>query len=140
MRRHLVDEGRVSAGLQVRRCSNLTRLGNSVGKPSRMRARWTKELGLPVKDARSRAGRRAVVRRRLRLHDPRVQEVTRKVAGAATAAGVDSGILFDAEREQRQSTCAVPARKACSKRSPNPTSMRSRAAPSIGSSPPIRTA
>jgi Fe-S oxidoreductase len=97
MRRHLVDEGHVSAGLQDA-LSNLTRLGNSMGKPSKMRARWTKELGFPVKDARSEPVDVLWFVGDYASYDPRVQEITRKVAELLTAAGVDFGILFDAEQ------------------------------------------
>jgi Fe-S oxidoreductase len=97
MRRHLVDEGHVSSGLQDA-FSNLGRLGNSMGKPSKMRARWTKELGFPVKDARSEPVDVLWFVGDYASYDPRVQDVTRKVAELLTAAGVDFGILFDAER------------------------------------------
>lgn len=97
MRRHLVDEGHVSAGLQEA-LSNINRVGNSMGKPSKMRARWTKELGFPVKDARAGPVDVLWFVGDYASYDPRVQDVTRKVAALLTAAGVDFGILFDAER------------------------------------------
>lgn len=97
LRRTLIDEGRVSSGLQDA-LSNISRLGNSMGKPSKMRARWTKELGFPVKDARSEPVDVLWFVGDYASYDPRVQEVTRKVAELLTAAGVDFGILFDAER------------------------------------------
>ncbi|MET3580058.1 Fe-S oxidoreductase [Mesorhizobium robiniae] len=97
MRRHLIDEGHVSPGLQDA-LSNLTRLGNSMGKPSKMRARWTRELGFPVKDARSEPVDVLWFVGDYASYDPRVQEITRKVAELLTAANVDFGILFDAER------------------------------------------
>jgi Fe-S oxidoreductase len=97
MRRHLIDEGRVSPGLHGA-LSSLTRLGNSMGKPSKARARWTKELGFPVKDARRGPVEILWFVGDYASYDPRVQVVTRKVAELLTAAGVDFGILFDAER------------------------------------------
>lgn len=97
MRRHLIDEGHVSSGLQDA-LSNLTRLGNSMGRPSKMRARWTKELGFPVKDARSEPVDVLWFVGDYASYDPRIQEVTRKVAELLTVAGVDFGILFDAEQ------------------------------------------
>lgn len=97
MRRHLVDEGRISPGLKDA-LSNLNRLGNSMGKPSKMRARWTKELGFAVKDARSSPVDVLWFVGDYASYDPRVQEITRKVAELLTAANVDFGILFDAER------------------------------------------
>lgn len=97
MRRHLIDEGRIGPGLQDA-LSNLTRLGNSMGKPSKMRARWTKDLGFPVKDARREPVDVLWFVGDYASYDPRVQEITRKVAELLTAAGVDFGILADAER------------------------------------------
>lgn len=97
MRRHLVDEGNVSGGLQDA-LSNIDRVGNSMGKPSKMRARWTRELGFPVKDARSEPVDILWFVGDYASYDPRVQEITRKVAQLLTVAGVDFGILFDAER------------------------------------------
>ena len=97
MRRHLVDEGRVGPGLQEA-LTQLGRVGNSMGKPSKMRARWTKELGFPVKDARSEPVDVLWFVGDYASYDPRVQEVTRHVARLLTVAGVDFGILFDAER------------------------------------------
>jgi Fe-S oxidoreductase len=63
-----------------------------------MRARWTKELGFPVKDARSEPVDVLWFVGDYASYDPRVQDVTRKVAELFTAAGVEFGILFDAER------------------------------------------
>lgn len=97
MRRTLIDEGHVSSGLQDA-LSNISRLGNSMGKPSKMRARWTRELGFPVKDARSEPVDVLWFVGDYASYDPRAQEVTRKVAELLTAAGVDFGILFDSER------------------------------------------
>lgn len=97
MRRHLIDEGHVGSGLQDA-LSNIGRVGNSMGKPSKMRARWTRELGFPVKDARSEPVDILWFVGDYASYDPRVQEITRKVAELLTVAGVDFGILFDAER------------------------------------------
>jgi heterodisulfide reductase subunit C len=109
MRRHLVDEGHVSAGLQDA-LSNLTRLGNSMGKPSKMRARWTKELGFPVKDARSEPVDVLWFVGDYASYDARVQEITRKVAELLTAAGVDFRHSLRCRTEQRQ-RCAARWRR-----------------------------
>jgi len=97
MRRYLVNEGHVSAGLQDA-LANIGRVGNSMGKPSKMRARWTKELGFPVKDARSEPVDVLWFVGDYASYDPRVQEITRKIAELLAHAGIDFGILFDAER------------------------------------------
>eukprot|EP01037_Dinobryon_pediforme_P010644 gene10644-10715_t len=97
MRRQLVDNGAVSSGLQDA-LSNIMQLGNSMGKPSKMRARWTKDLGFDVKDARKEPVDILWFVGDYASYDPRVQEVTRKVAELLHAAGVDFGLLFDAEK------------------------------------------
>lgn len=97
MRRRLVDEGRIGGGLQEA-LTHLGRSGNSMGKPAKMRARWTRELGFPVKDARAEPVDVLWFVGDYASYDPRVQEVTRHVARLLTSAGVDFGILFDAER------------------------------------------
>ena len=73
----LVDEGRVEPMLQ-QTLQNFAQQGNSYGKSSRMRARWTKGAGL--QDPRRAQGARRVplVRRRLRL-------VRRALAGGLPA-------------------------------------------------------
>lgn len=97
MRRQLVDQGEISPGLQEA-FSNLTRAGNSMGKPARQRARWTKDLPFEVKDARNEPVDVLWFVGDYASYDPRVQGITRKVAELLHAAGVDFGILFDAEK------------------------------------------
>lgn len=97
MRRTLVEEGAVEPMLQDSLAS-LQKNGNSLGKPARARAKWTKGLGFKVKDARKEAvdvlwfvGDHA-------SYDPRLGDITRKVAETLHEAGVDFGILYDAEQ------------------------------------------
>ncbi|MCX5515433.1 heterodisulfide reductase [Kaistia algarum] len=97
MRRQLVDAGSISPGLQEA-FSNLSRAGNSMGKPAKMRARWTKGLSFAIKDAREEPVDVLWFVGDYASYDPRVQETTVKVAELLHAAGVDFGILFDAER------------------------------------------
>ena len=114
MRRQLVDQGAITPGLQSA-FSNLSRSGNSMGKPSRMRAKWTKDLPFEIADARSRPVDWLWFVGDYASFDPRAQEVTKKVAILLHAAGVDFGILFDAGAKQRQRYPGAPARKACSR-------------------------
>lgn len=97
MRRQLIDDGRLSAGLQDA-LSNFSRTGNSMGKPARQRARWTKDLPFAIKDARVEPVDVLWFVGDYASYDPRVQSVTRKVAELLHAAGVDFGILFEAEQ------------------------------------------
>ena len=97
MRRHLIDEGQVKPMLQDA-LSNLQRTGNSMGIAARMRARWTKELSFKIKDARVEPVDVLWFVGDFASYDPRVQEVTRAVAEMLHGAGVDFGILYDAEQ------------------------------------------
>ncbi len=97
MRRQLVEQGAVSAGLQSA-LSNLSRSGNSMGKPARTRAKWTKDLPFTVKDARREPVDVLWFVGDYASFDPRVLGTTRKVAELFEAAGVDFGILFEAEQ------------------------------------------
>ena len=97
LRRHAIEEDRIPRGLQDA-LSNIGRSGNSMGKPARMRARWTKDLPFRVKDAREDpvdvlwfVGDHA-------SYDPRALEVSRRLATLLHTAGVDFGILYDAEQ------------------------------------------
>ncbi len=97
MRRQLVEQARVQPMLQEA-LSNLQRNGNSMGKPPRQRARWTKELPFKIKDARSEPVDILWFVGDFASFDPRVQANTRRVAELLHAAGVDFGILYEAEQ------------------------------------------
>ena len=97
MRRHLIEEGRVQPMLQEA-LSNIQRTGNSMGKPARQRARWAKDLPFKIKDARKEPVDVLWFVGDFASYDPRVQQVTRKVAELLHVAGVDYGILYDAEQ------------------------------------------
>jgi Fe-S oxidoreductase len=97
LRRHAIEEDRIPRGLQDA-LSNIGRAGNSMGKPAKMRARWTKDLPFRIKDAREGpvdvlwfVGDHA-------SYDPRALEVSRRLATLLHTAGVDFGILYDAEQ------------------------------------------
>ena len=66
LRRRLVEEGELDSNLQAT-LEVIHKSGNSFGENKRKRGRWTKELGLRGPGRPQAAGRRAVVRRRLRL-------------------------------------------------------------------------
>ena len=96
LRRTAVEAGSIEPMLQDA-LMNFQRTGNSQGKPARQRPRWTKGLDVKIKDAREEpvdilwfVGDHA-------SFDPRVQEITRKVAALLHAADVDFGILYDGE-------------------------------------------
>ena len=97
MRRSLVEEGAVEPMLQDALAS-LQRNGNSLGKPGRQRAKWTKDLSFKIKDAREEPVDILWFVGDYASFDPRVQRITVKVAETLNAAGVSFGILFDAEQ------------------------------------------
>ncbi|MGH6681093.1 MAG: (Fe-S)-binding protein [Bradyrhizobium sp.] len=97
LRRGLVEEGRLQPMLREA-LSNLQRTGNSMGKPARMRARWTKDLPFKIPDARHQAVDVLWFVGDFASFDPRAQQVTRKLAELLHVAGVDFGILYEAEQ------------------------------------------
>ncbi len=97
MRRQLVEAGDVEPGLQSA-FQSLTRAGNSFGKSAKQRARWTRGIGVDVRDARLEAVEYLWFVGDHASFDPRATEVSASVARLLDAAGVDFGILHDAER------------------------------------------
>jgi Fe-S oxidoreductase len=97
MRRQLVEQGRMEPRLQDTLAS-LAQHGNSFNKSERMRARWTKDLGFTVKDARKEEVDVLWFVGDFASYDPRVQRMTQAVARVLRTAGVDFGILYEAEK------------------------------------------
>jgi Fe-S oxidoreductase len=97
MRRHLVEEGQIDAGLQST-LKVIQKSGNSFGENRRRRGRWTEELDFEVKDARKEPVDVLWFVGDYASFDPRSQQVTRALARLFRAAGVDFGILYDGER------------------------------------------
>ena len=97
MRRHLVDDGQMEPMLQEA-LSNLQRTGNSMGKTARMRARWTKDLPFKIKDARKEPVDILWFVGDYASFDPRAQKTTLRVAELLQAAGIDFGLLYEAEQ------------------------------------------
>jgi Fe-S oxidoreductase/nitrate reductase gamma subunit len=97
LRRGLIETGELDEGLQTV-LEAVATSGNSFGESRRRRARWTRELDFEVRDARKEpvdvlwfVGDYASL-------DARNQRNTLALARLLDAAGVDFGILFDAER------------------------------------------
>ncbi|HLF40948.1 MAG TPA: (Fe-S)-binding protein [Acidimicrobiia bacterium] len=97
LRRSMVDEGRMEPSLQEA-LQNLATQGNSFGKSSRMRARWTKGLPFTVKDARKEPVRYLWFVGDYASFDERLAGLSRTLASVLHEAGVDFGILYDDER------------------------------------------
>ncbi|HUZ00326.1 MAG TPA: (Fe-S)-binding protein [Thermomicrobiaceae bacterium] len=97
MRRELVEQGRMEPKLQDSLAS-LAQHGNSFNQSERMRARWTRDLGFPIKDARKEEVDVLWFVGDFASYDPRVQRLTQAVARVLKTAQVDYGILYDSER------------------------------------------
>jgi Fe-S oxidoreductase len=97
MRRHLIGEGAVGAGVQDM-LVGMTRYGNSFGQSPRNRPKWTRDLELEVKDARREPVEYLWYVGDYASFDPRVQEDTRATARIFQRANLDFGILYDAEQ------------------------------------------
>jgi Fe-S oxidoreductase/nitrate reductase gamma subunit len=97
MRRHMVETGHVTPGIQDALAS-LQQYGNSFKKPARMRAKWTTGLDFKIKDARKEEVDVLWFVGDFASYDPRVQRITQTVARLLQRAGVDFGILYDAEQ------------------------------------------
>ncbi len=97
LRRHLVSEGQVERTVQDM-LGNLQRYGNSFGKSDRLRAKWTQTSGLKIKDARKEAVEYLWFVGDYASYDPRCEDITKKTARVFAQAGLDFGLLYEAER------------------------------------------
>jgi Fe-S oxidoreductase len=97
MRRHLVDQGTMEAGLQEA-LTNLGEYGNSFGKPARARGKWTEGLPFKIKDARKDKVEYLWYVGDYASFDPRLQEISRTVARVLAGAGLDFGLLYEGEK------------------------------------------
>lgn len=97
LRRYLVVEGRMDAELQSA-LENLGRYGNSFGQSERMRARWASSIQPAVKDARREAVEYLWFVGDYASYSPALTEITRKTAEVFQRAGLNFGILYEAER------------------------------------------
>ncbi|HCU93276.1 MAG TPA: hypothetical protein DHU96_11310 [Actinobacteria bacterium] len=98
LRRQLVDAGQIEPAVQ-QVLQGDAQQGNSFGKSGRMRARWTRELGFAVKDARKEPVRYLWFVGDFASFDERLQVLSRSLAHILKDAGVDFGMLFDGEHD-----------------------------------------
>ncbi len=97
IRRRLVSEGDVHLRLQEA-FTNLARYGNSFGQSERKRAVWTQGLDFKPKDARKEPVQWLWYLGEYASYHPALQGITRSLARTLSIAGVDYGILYEAER------------------------------------------
>jgi Fe-S oxidoreductase len=97
LRRQLVERGDLDPLLQ-QTFETIYETGNSFGEPKRKRARWAKELEFEVKDIRREPAELLWFVGDYASFDPRNQRATRALARVLHHAGVDFGILWEAEK------------------------------------------
>ncbi len=97
LRRRLVERGEMDPLLQET-LETIYESGNSFGEAKRKRARWTRELGFEVTDIRKEPAELLWFVGDYASFDPRNQRATQALARVLRQAGVDFGILYEAER------------------------------------------
>ena len=97
LRRRLVEEGEMDPMLQAT-LETIHTTGNSFGEQKRKRPRWTRELAFEVKDIRKQPADLLWFVGDYASFDPRNQRVSRALAQTLHHAGVDFGILAEAEK------------------------------------------
>jgi Fe-S oxidoreductase len=97
LRRRLVSEGQLDRGAQDALAS-LQRYGNAFGKSERLRARWVQAAGLTLRDARQAPVEYLWFVGDYASYDPRCEEATKQTARLFVQAGLDFGLLYEAER------------------------------------------
>ena len=97
MRRRLVEDGTMEQQLRDT-LDMIANRGNSFGESPRTRAGWTAALEFPVKDIREEPADHLWFVGDYASYDPRNQEVSRTVARLFRVAGLDFGLLNEAER------------------------------------------
>jgi Fe-S oxidoreductase len=97
MRRYLVIEGHVDDMLQTA-LSNLGRYGNSFGQSPRKRAKWTKGIEPKIKNARKEPVEHLWFVGDYASYNASVIETTKTTAEVFREAGIDFGILYEAEQ------------------------------------------
>ncbi len=99
IRRRLVNDGaELDSGIQST-LEKIGKTGNSFGQAARNRAKWAQTgLDFKIKDVRKEQAEYLWFVGDYASFDARVQEITRTVARVLTGAGVDFGILYEAEK------------------------------------------
>ncbi|MGB4811262.1 MAG: heterodisulfide reductase-related iron-sulfur binding cluster [Methylophilaceae bacterium] len=96
MRRNLVEAGEMEPILE-KTLQTIHKTGNSFGESKRKRAAWAKDLPFEIKDARTEPVDVLWFVGDYASFDPRNQKVTRSFAKLMHQAGINFGLLFEAE-------------------------------------------
>jgi Fe-S oxidoreductase len=97
LRRSLVSAGQVDTMLQDS-LANLSRYGNSFGQSERARSKWALPFTSKIKDARREPVEYLWFLGDYAAYNPTLVDITRATAEVFQRAGLDFGILYDAER------------------------------------------
>jgi Fe-S oxidoreductase len=97
LRRRLVERGEVDPRLEEA-LRSLGRYGNSFGQSERKRALWTQGLDFKLKDARKEPVDWLWYLGEYACYNPALQGITRALARVLRSAGLDYGVLYEAER------------------------------------------
>jgi len=97
LRRALIERGETDERLSEA-LRNLGRYGNSFGQSERKRAVWTQGLSFKPKDARKEPVQWLWYLGEYNCYHSSLQPITRSLARVLRDAGVDYGILYEAER------------------------------------------
>jgi Fe-S oxidoreductase/nitrate reductase gamma subunit len=97
MRRYLVNNGSLAPTVQDM-LIKMSRYGNSFGQSDRNRAKWTKDIGFTIKDARKEPVEYLWLVGDYASFDPRVQGITIFTSKIFQKAGMDFGILYEGEK------------------------------------------
>jgi Fe-S oxidoreductase len=97
MRRYLLTQQRADAML-TGTLANLRRYGNSFGKSAKQRAMWTRPIKPKIKDIRREAAHTLWFVGDYASYSPALTDISQTTAKVFRQAGLDFGILYDAER------------------------------------------
>jgi len=97
VRRFLLAQQRADGQLTTA-LGNLRRYGNSFGKSDKQRAKWTTGLDFKIKDIRKEPARTLWFVGDYASYSPALTEITLATARVFRRAGLDFGLLYDAER------------------------------------------
>jgi Fe-S oxidoreductase/nitrate reductase gamma subunit len=96
-RRYLVSEGKIDSLLQDS-LANLNRYGNAFGQSDRARTKWSAGLPTRIKDARREPVEYLWFMGDTAAYNPALIDIIKSVAEVFQKAGVDFGLMYEAER------------------------------------------
>ena len=114
MRRKLVEDGAMDP-LLTKTLQTIHKTGNSFGESKRKRGAWTKIAAVPGQGRAQGAGRRAVVRRRLRLLRSAQPEGHADLRARCCTRPASISAFSTTANRTPATTCAASARRGCTR-------------------------